>query len=115
MHQGKKLKQYIKKQDFSFSQVSRKLNQRSKNTIHNWFDREELSANMFSQLVTLFPNIMDEFPDVEWKPKKVAVVAIDESGAHWREKYFQLTEDFTALSKKYTDLLEDKIKTNSHN
>jgi hypothetical protein len=70
---------------------------------------------MFQQLTKVFPNIMDEFPDVDWKPLSPSIKLEKEAVAtqDWREKYFQLFEDYRLLSKKYTDLLEEKVKISS--
>lgn len=117
-NQGKRLRAYIQSKDLSFSQVSRRLGHGSKNTLHNWFDREELSMDMFSQLASIFPSIMNDFPEVEWK--KVNSMAQEEAGIYGSKKgttceerlerlmndHLELLKMYNQLSMKYVELVK---------
>lgn len=103
-NQGKRLRAYIQQQDLSFSQVSRRLGHGSKNTLHNWFDREELNMDMFSQLVQVFPSIMSEFPEVEWK--NVNMMVKEETSPYGTKKGTTCQERLDRLMSDHLDLLK---------
>lgn len=109
-HQGKKLREYIDNWDLSYSQISRRLKHGSKNTLLSWFKRETLNMRMFEQLSTIFPDIMDSFPEVGWKPKTSlkADENVEKRFDELQKAHTELLIRFADLSQKYIELLEKK-------
>lgn len=114
-NQGKRLRVFIESKDLSFLQVSRRLGHGSKTTLHNWFKREELTLDMFNQLVRIFPDIMADFPEVEWKTINSMVTEEDmtygpSSDTKCQQRLDRLMSDHLDLLKRYNELSEKYVE-----
>lgn len=114
---GVRLRKFLEGKDLSFSQVTRRLGHGSRNTLLNWFEREELTSNMWSKLVGVFPDIMSEFPDVEWGSITQTPSKVEEPGAVYDPKDLRdcrselevLRKDHIELLARYNKMMEQYV------
>ncbi len=114
-NQGQRLRDFIQDKDLSFLQVTRRLRHGSKTTLHNWFERDELNMDMFSQLVKIFPDIMDRFPEVEWKRVNAMVQEdVEPYGTNGDTKCHKrldrLMDDHLELLKRFNTLMQNHVE-----
>ena len=114
-NQGARLRKYIRDNDLSFRQVTRRLGHGSVNTIHAWCKRDELSLDMFAQLMGVFPDIMSEFPEVEWQ--RVTSIVQEEqadygtrSASDCQKRLDQLMKDHLDLLQRYNDITQKYVE-----
>jgi hypothetical protein len=112
---GQRLREFIQDKDLSFLQVTRRLGHGSKTTLHNWFERDELNMNMFSQLVKVFPDIMNHFPEIEWK--RVSSMVEEEAETYGtngdtkcEKRLDRLLEDHLDLLKRFNQLMQNHVE-----
>lgn len=114
---GVRLRKFFEGKDLSFSQITRRLGHGSRNTLSNWFDRDELTTKMFSKLVNVFPDIRSEFPDVEWAsisllPNQVHEIVTTYSSnelSDFKEELAQLRKEHIELLTRYNKMLEEYV------
>lgn len=114
-NQGARLRKYIQEKDLSFRQVTRRLGHGSVNTIHAWCRRDELSLDQFADLVKIFPDIMAEFPEVEWQ--RVNSMVQEEqatygtsNGTDCQSRLDRLMRDHLDLLKRYNDITQKYVE-----
>lgn len=112
---GQRLREFIQEKDLSFLQVTRRLGHGSKTTLHNWFERDELNMDMFSQLVKIFPDIMNHFPEVEWRRVNAMVEEEAEpygtnSDTKCIKRLDRLMDDHLELLKRFNTLMQNHVE-----
>ncbi len=115
-HQGKRLREYIRSSGVTMAWITQKLGHGSNNTIFNWCERDKLTIEMLAELSKIFPDIMGQFPEVEWK--KVSLM-VEESPSEYgtsgdtkcqrqlekvMDAHLELMERFNSLMSNHLDL-----------
>jgi hypothetical protein len=103
-HQGAKLRTYLKSKGIKISQVTNVLNHGSKNTIHNWFKKPILNNASLKQLSTIYPDIVELFPEVDWE------VMLPKPSAELEVQVLKLQNEYSELNSKYLRLLEEHVE-----
>jgi hypothetical protein len=109
-HQGEALRAYFAGLDLSLSQIQRKMELGSRNTLLNWLAREKLNANMMAVVVKHFPDAAKLFPSND--VKKVSNI-LSEPGAAYgtpgdaecRKQLGVMTNQYLELVVAYNDLV----------
>jgi hypothetical protein len=115
--QGPRLRAYFKLHGVKLIAAASKLGVHV-NTLQNWLKSSELELRVFSNLAEHWPDIMDEFPEVEWRriPTTVAEPSMSYMSradsacldrlANLNQRYIALLENHNELLEKYLLLKE---------
>lgn len=101
--QGERLRSYFRNEGVKLVTAAKKL-EIHVNTLQNWLHSEELDISVFARLGKHWPNIMEEFPEVEWR--KVPSETIDPSAFYLNQADAACREQLASLNNRYINLLE---------
>jgi hypothetical protein len=123
MKHGEILRQYIKGQGLKYQCVGEMLGFSSKNTIGLWMAQDQFRNEQFTELLRIFPDIMEHFPDVN----VVAIRNIMSEPAEpygyqtpeerkcrqelrkFRDAYYSMLEKHNSLQDRYINLQHEHI------
>lgn len=111
--QGARLRKYLKREGIKFVVAAQRLGIHV-NTLHNWMAQESLELGIFGRLARVWPDIMEEFPEVEWRRigsdvRDSASVYLTMAEAETQRKFQELSDRYTQLLERYNALLEKYV------
>jgi transcriptional regulator with XRE-family HTH domain len=131
MKHGEILRQYIKGQGLKYQRVGEMLGFSSKNTIGLWMAQETFRNEQFAELLRIFPDIMEHYPEVNiTRVRNMASEPMEVYGYRsseerkcqdelnrFREAYYSMLERHNSLQDRYIHLqhehmeLQDRYKS----
>jgi hypothetical protein len=108
--QGPRLRTYFKLHGIKLVAAATKLGIHV-NTLQNWLSSSELELKAFARLAEHWPDVMDEFPEVEWRkvPSNVMepnVHYLSKADSACLEKLTEINQRYIALLERHNALLE---------
>ena len=101
--QGPRLRAYFKIRGVKLVAAAYKLGVHV-NTLQNWLKSSELELKVFSNLAEHWPDIMDEFPEVEWR--RIPTAAMEPSMSYMSRADSACLDRLANLNQRYIALLE---------
>jgi len=124
MKHGNILRQYIKAQGLKYQRVGQMLGFGSKNTIGLWMEQERFRNEQFTQLLGIFPDIMEHYPDVNVVTIRNMVAEPQETYGYqsaeerkcqqelkrFKDSYYSMLEKFNLLQDRHINLQHEHME-----